>query len=148
MAEPGLIAIRHHIHIVYMLVYNYMDCILIVIIGKTTLALNLAIARARAGRDVWLVDGERLVVNELSRLARSLGQIVGILDAIAKQRVTGVSRPTLYHFIGTRGLNSGTWSAFPRESGSYPICDRPTPSRRHRPSQATCGHKPLIMIAS
>ena len=28
-------------------------------VGKTTLALNLAIARARAGRDVWLVDGDR-----------------------------------------------------------------------------------------
>ena len=28
-------------------------------VGKTTLALNLAIARARSGRDVWLVDGDR-----------------------------------------------------------------------------------------
>lgn len=28
-------------------------------VGKTTLALNLAIHRARAGRDVWLVDGDR-----------------------------------------------------------------------------------------
>ena len=28
-------------------------------VGKTTLALHLAIARARAGRDVWLVDGDR-----------------------------------------------------------------------------------------
>ena len=28
-------------------------------VGKTTLALNLAIARARDGRDVWLVDGDR-----------------------------------------------------------------------------------------
>lgn len=28
-------------------------------VGKTTLALNLAIARALAGRDVWLVDGDR-----------------------------------------------------------------------------------------
>ena len=27
--------------------------------GKTTVALNLAIARARTGRDVWLVDGDR-----------------------------------------------------------------------------------------
>ena len=30
-------------------------------VGKTTLAVNLAIARARAGRDVWLVDGDRQV---------------------------------------------------------------------------------------
>ena len=28
-------------------------------VGKTTLALNLAVARARAGRNVWLVDGDR-----------------------------------------------------------------------------------------
>ena len=28
-------------------------------VGKTTIALNLAIARARTGRDVWLVDGDR-----------------------------------------------------------------------------------------
>jgi chromosome partitioning protein len=28
-------------------------------VGKTTLALNIAIARALAGRDVWLLDGDR-----------------------------------------------------------------------------------------
>lgn len=28
-------------------------------VGKTTLALNLAIARAAAGRNVWLIDGDR-----------------------------------------------------------------------------------------
>lgn len=28
-------------------------------VGKTTLALNLAVARANAGLDVWLVDGDR-----------------------------------------------------------------------------------------
>ena len=28
-------------------------------VGKTTLALNLAIARAKAGHDVWLIDGDR-----------------------------------------------------------------------------------------
>ncbi len=28
-------------------------------VGKTTLALNLAIARALAGRDVWLIDADR-----------------------------------------------------------------------------------------
>ena len=28
-------------------------------VGKTTLAVQLALARAHAGRDVWLVDGDR-----------------------------------------------------------------------------------------
>jgi chromosome partitioning protein len=28
-------------------------------VGKTTLALNIAIARALAGREVWLIDGDR-----------------------------------------------------------------------------------------
>ena len=28
-------------------------------VGKTTLAVNIAIARAMAGRDVWLIDGDR-----------------------------------------------------------------------------------------
>ena len=28
-------------------------------VGKTTVALNLAVLRARAGRDVWFVDGDR-----------------------------------------------------------------------------------------
>jgi chromosome partitioning protein len=28
-------------------------------VGKTTLAVNIAIARAIAGRDVWLIDGDR-----------------------------------------------------------------------------------------
>ena len=28
-------------------------------VGKTTLAVQIAISRARAGRDVWLIDGDR-----------------------------------------------------------------------------------------
>lgn len=28
-------------------------------VGKTTLAVNVAVARAMAGRDVWLIDGDR-----------------------------------------------------------------------------------------
>ncbi len=36
-----------------------------------------------------LQRGDRLVVSELSRLGRSLGQIVAILDALAKARSSG-----------------------------------------------------------
>ena len=36
-----------------------------------------------------LLRGDRLVVSELSRLGRSLGQIVAILDALAKARSSG-----------------------------------------------------------
>ena len=36
-----------------------------------------------------LQRGDRLVVSELSRLGRSLGQIVAILDALAKARASG-----------------------------------------------------------
>ena len=38
-----------------------------------------------------LRPGDRLVVSELSRLGRSLGQIVAILDALAKQGVSFVA---------------------------------------------------------
>ena len=101
-----------------------------------------------------LQSGDRLVVSELSRLGRSLGQIVAILDALAKEgvsflaikenirvegkqdeirrffklgvsksaiaKITGVSRPTLYNFIDTRGLSLGPQSAFLHKSGQYP----------------------------
>ena len=68
-----------------------------------------------------LQRGDRLVVSELSRLGRSLGQIVAILDALAKAgvafgalkeniRVEGkrdiqtTVMTTLYSFMSTRGL--------------------------------------------
>lgn len=35
-------------------------------VGKTTLALNIAIARALAGRDVWLIDGDRQGTAQIS----------------------------------------------------------------------------------
>ena len=38
-----------------------------------------------------LQSGDRLVVSELSRLGRSLGQIVAILDALAKQSVSFIA---------------------------------------------------------
>ena len=36
-----------------------------------------------------LQRGDRLIVSELSRLGRSLGQIVAILDALAKAKASG-----------------------------------------------------------
>lgn len=40
-------------------------------VGKTTLAVNLAIERARAGRDVWLIDGDRQGTAETAISIRS-----------------------------------------------------------------------------
>lgn len=51
-------------------------------VGKTTLALNIAIARALAGRDVWLIDGDRQGTAQTSISIRAdSGQIPGIACA-------------------------------------------------------------------
>jgi chromosome partitioning protein len=48
-------------------------------VGKTTLAVNLAIARALAGRDVWLIDGDRQGTAQTAISIRSEnGQAPGI----------------------------------------------------------------------
>lgn len=49
-------------------------------VGKTTLALNLAIERALAGRDVWLIDGDR---QGTAQTAISLRAEAGKTPAIA-----------------------------------------------------------------
>ena len=95
--------------------------------------------------------GDCLVVSVLSRLGRSLGQVVAMLDTLAREgvafiaikeqiriegkpdeirhflrlgvsknaiaKITGVSRPTLYHLINPRNLQPGHSRAFARESG-------------------------------
>lgn len=67
-------------------------------VGKTTLALNLAVARARAGKDVWLVDGDRqaTITTALAIRAES-GQLPAIATA---QYFDG---PTLRTQIGLQG---------------------------------------------
>lgn len=40
-------------------------------VGKTTLALNLAIARAIAGRDVWFIDGDRQGTGQIALTIRA-----------------------------------------------------------------------------
>lgn len=51
-------------------------------VGKTTLALNLAIARARAGRDVWLIDGDRQATISTALAIRvEAGQLPAIATA-------------------------------------------------------------------
>ena len=42
-------------------------------VGKTTLAVQLAIARALAGRDVWLIDGDRQGTAAAAIAARAEG---------------------------------------------------------------------------
>jgi chromosome partitioning protein len=51
-------------------------------VGKTTLAVNLAIARALAGRDVWLIDGDRQGTAQTAiRIRADSGQQPGIACA-------------------------------------------------------------------
>ncbi len=51
-------------------------------VGKTTLAVNLAIARALAGRDVWLIDGDRQGTAQTALSLRAeAGQAPGIACA-------------------------------------------------------------------
>lgn len=40
-------------------------------VGKTTLALNIAIARALAGRDVWFIDGDRQGTGQIALTLRA-----------------------------------------------------------------------------
>jgi chromosome partitioning protein len=51
-------------------------------VGKTVLSLNLAISRAMAGRDVWLIDGDRQGTAQTAISIRSdSGQLPGIACA-------------------------------------------------------------------
>lgn len=51
-------------------------------VGKTTIAVNLAIARAMAGRDVWLIDGDRQGTAQTAISIRSeAGHMPGIACA-------------------------------------------------------------------
>lgn len=49
-------------------------------VGKTTLALNLAIGRALAGRDVWFIDGDRQGTGQIALTIRAEN---GITPALA-----------------------------------------------------------------
>lgn len=59
-------------------------------VGKTTLSVNLAIARARAGRDVWLIDGDR---QGTASTALAIRAAAGLLPAMASSQYT--DGPTL-----------------------------------------------------
>ena len=53
-----------------------------------------------------LEPGDRLVVSELSRLGRSLGEVVGLLDAIAKASVAFVAVKENIRFEGRQDLHT------------------------------------------
>jgi chromosome partitioning protein len=44
-------------------------------VGKTTLALNVAIARAIAGRDVWFIDGDRQGTGQIALTIRAENEV-------------------------------------------------------------------------
>ena len=66
------------------------------------------LGRPKGSLGVSRLDGKGDEIRHLLRLGVSK-------NAIAK--ITGVSRPTLYHFIDSRGLQPGPKRAFTRESG-------------------------------
>lgn len=69
-------------------------------VGKTTLALNLAIARALAGKDVWLIDGDRQGTAQTALTIRSQS---GHLPAIAcAQYADGSTLRAQVHQIGQK----------------------------------------------
>lgn len=52
-------------------------------VGKTTLALNLALARALAGKDVWLIDGDRQGTSQMAVSIRAeAGHLPGLSCAL------------------------------------------------------------------
>ncbi|MBT0571878.1 AAA family ATPase [Curvibacter sp. CHRR-16] len=58
-------------------------------VGKTTIAVNIAIARAISGRDVWLVDGDRQGTAQTSISIRSqAGHAPGIACATYSEGAT------------------------------------------------------------
>ncbi len=58
-------------------------------VGKTTIAVNLAIARALAGRDVWLIDGDRQGTAQTAiRIRAEAGHTPGIACATYPDGVT------------------------------------------------------------
>ena len=76
-------------------------------VGKTTLAVNIAIARALAGRDVWLVDADR---QGTAQMAISIRADAGILPGIA-----GVFKQTAskFHRILSKMLIYKEYRSFP-----------------------------------
>lgn len=68
-------------------------------VGKTTLALNIAIARAMAGRDVWLIDADR---QGTASTALAIRGEAGKLPAIATAHYSdgGQLRTQLLHQRG------------------------------------------------
>lgn len=44
-------------------------------VGKTTLALNIAVARALSGRDVWFIDGDRQGTGQIALTIRAENEI-------------------------------------------------------------------------
>jgi chromosome partitioning protein len=64
-------------------------------VGKTTLALNIAIARSIAGSDVWLIDGDRQGTSSTALAIRSES---GRLPSIATSQY--VDGPTLRAQVG------------------------------------------------
>ena len=53
-----------------------------------------------------LKKGDRLIVSEMSRLGRSLGQVIAVVDTLVKQRIRFVAIKEAIRFEGKQSLQS------------------------------------------
>ena len=66
-----------------------------------------------------LQRGDRLVVSELSRLGRSLGQIVAILDALSKAGAAFVAMKEKIHLEGKGDIQTGPAVGIVNDAASF-----------------------------
>jgi len=58
------------------------------------------------GRLERLAPGDRLIVSELSRLGRSLGQVIHIVDELVKRKIRFTAIKESIHFEGKQDLQT------------------------------------------
>ena len=116
-------------------------------------------ASSRKGRDQTRIDellgtlavGDRLVVSELSRLGRSLGQVIQIVDDLVKRKVRFIAIKEAIRFEGKQDMQTkvmvalfGLFAEVERdlisERTKEGLASRPCPGPVARPPERFPGH--------